>query len=646
MVGFKSLAITAAVSLLSLVKAETHTFHWTTGYGTANPDGNKERQVITCNGEFPWPDVTVNKGDRVVVYLTNGFPDHNTSLHFHGIFQHNTSQYDGPELVTQCPIGVNQTMVYNFTVPDQHGSYWYHSHSQSQYLDGMRGLFIINDKDYPYKQGVDYDEALSISLTEWYHDTSYDLLPSFLSLYNPTGAEPIPDNFLLNNTRNLTWEVQPDTTYMVRLINIGGFTSYYFFIEDHEMEVIEIDGVAVEKNTTDMIYITVAQRYTFLLKTKSDTSKNFAIMQIVDSGMLDCAPKCGPLVENATSYLVYDKDADLPDQYYVDSLDDDAYLDDIYLTPVNKVELYEDPDLVITLDVVMDNLNNGINYAFFNNITYTQPRVPALLTAMSAGELATNELVYGTNTHSIVLQKDDIIELVINNNDTGKHPFHLHGHVFQLIHRSEAQSDDSDPLPFDAEEMSDFPEYPAMRDTAYVREQSNMVLRFKADNPGVWFFHCHIDWHLEQGLAIVLVEAPLEIQKFQTLSENHASICENVGIPTSANAAGNSDFLDLTGQNVQVKNLPSGFTTKGYVAFVFSCVAGVLGLATISVYGLMDIKNVEEKVARELDIDLGELIDEEIEEDKERENEMASSSSFADKVPVHLNENKSLESDK
>ena len=32
------------------------------------------------------------------------------------------------------------------------------------------------------------------------------------------------------------------------------------------------------------------------------------------------------------------------------------------------------------------------------------PKVPTLLTVLSAGDAATNELVYGTNTNSFVLQ--------------------------------------------------------------------------------------------------------------------------------------------------------------------------------------------------------------------------------------------------
>ena len=74
----------------------------------------------------------------------------------------------------------------------------------------------------------------------------------------------------------------------------------------------------------------------------------------------------------------------------------------------------------------------------FNNISYKAPKVPTLLTVLSAGEAATNELIYGTNTNSFVLQGGDIVDIVLNNFDTGKHPFHLHGHVFQLIERHEA----------------------------------------------------------------------------------------------------------------------------------------------------------------------------------------------------------------
>ena len=146
------------------------------------------------------------KGDRIQLYLINGFEDLNTTLHFHGLFQHGTNQMDGPEMVTQCPIPPGETYLYNFTIDDQVGTYWYHSHTSGQYGDGMRGVFIIEDDDFPY----DYDEEIVLTLSEHYHDYSKDLMPGFLSRFNPTGAEPIPLNILFNETRNNTWKVEPE----------------------------------------------------------------------------------------------------------------------------------------------------------------------------------------------------------------------------------------------------------------------------------------------------------------------------------------------------------------------------------------------------------------------------------------------------
>ncbi|KAG1776031.1 hypothetical protein EV702DRAFT_1111725 [Suillus placidus] len=33
-----------------------------------------------------------------------------------------------------------------------------------------------------------------------------------------------------------------------------------------------------------------------------------------------------------------------------------------------------------------------------------------------------------------------------------------------------------------------------------------MVIRWVTDNSGPWFLHCHIDWHLDVGFAVVMAE--------------------------------------------------------------------------------------------------------------------------------------------
>ena len=88
---------------------------------------------------------------------------------------------------------------------------------------------------------------------------------------------------------------------------------------------------------------------------------------------------------------------------------------------------------------------------------------------------------------------------------------------------------------------------------------------------------------MDSGLAATMVEAPLELQKTLVIPSNHYDVCAATGTKTSGNAAGNTeDFYDLTGANTSPAPLPAGFTARGIVALVFSCVAAVLGLISIT----------------------------------------------------------------
>jgi iron transport multicopper oxidase len=121
------------------------------------------------------------------------------------------------------------------------------------------------------------------------------------------------------------------------------------------------------------------------------------------------------------------------------------------------------------------------------------------------------------------------------------------------------------------------------RDTFVLKPDGYIVLRFAADNPGVWLFHCHIEWHVDQGLIATMVEAPLEIQKSLTIPQNHLDACYIDDVPIAGNAAGNTvNLLDLTGANNAPNPLPAGFTTRGIVALTFSCISALLGLAVIT----------------------------------------------------------------
>jgi len=395
----------------------------------------------------------------------------------------------------------------------------------------------------------------------------------------------------MNDTQNLQIPVEPNKTYFIRIINMAAFAAQYFWIEGHTFRIIEVDGIYHKPQEAEMIYVTAAQRYGILLTTKNDTSKNFAMVGAMDEDLFDVVPD--GLNPNVTSYLVYNKEASLPNATFVDEY---KPFDDILLEPTDELALFEDPTLSYTIDVKMDNLKDGKNYAFFNDITYVRPVVPTLYTVMTSGNLSTDATVYGVNTHPLILEHNQVVEIVLNNHDAGKHPFHLHGHDFQVLARGDDDAGD-----WNTEALRNgsvtYPASPMRRDTLLVRPNGYFVIRFRSNNPGVWFFHCHIEWHVDSGLILTVIEAPLQLQQNLAgkIPEDHYDACRVQDIPYEGNAAGNTvDLLDTKGMNVSPGPLPAGFTPRGIVALTFSVVAGFLGIAVIVWYGLGEITATEQ----------------------------------------------------
>lgn len=85
------------------------------------------------------------------------------------------------------------------------------------------------------------------------------------------------------------------------------------------------------------------------------------------------------------------------------------------------------------------------------------------------------------------------------------HPFHLHGNRFWVLgsgsHSSFPFTNVTDAAASSLLNLED----PLYRDTVDLPEAGWAMLRFVADNPGAWIFHCHMQWHFMSGLAVVFV---------------------------------------------------------------------------------------------------------------------------------------------
>lgn len=47
-------------------------------------------------------------------------------------------------------------------------------------------------------------------------------------------------------------------------------------------------------------------------------------------------------------------------------------------------------------------------------------------------------------------------------------------------------------------------ESPPTKDTVQIPDGGFVIIRFKATNPGYWIFHCHLEDHVQSGMAMVI----------------------------------------------------------------------------------------------------------------------------------------------
>jgi iron transport multicopper oxidase len=155
---------------------------------------------------------------------------------------------------------------------------------------------------------------------------------------------------------------------MVRIINVSAIAAFLVTFDQHEMTIIEVDGVYTKAQKTNLISLSAGQRMSVLIHTKSDTSKNFAFVGAMDPAMFDSRPPSLDL--NATGYLVYDDTKPLPLEAPTFTSYDAAF-DDFGLVPNDNLALLEPVNHQIVF-----NVNSG-HYFNQNRCVYeSRPNLP------------------------------------------------------------------------------------------------------------------------------------------------------------------------------------------------------------------------------------------------------------------------------
>ncbi|KAK0231920.1 laccase lcc5 [Armillaria nabsnona] len=461
--------------------------------GEVSPDG-VGRYAVLANSQIDNTLIRGNKGDKfrinVVNELDNNTYVQSTSIHWHGLFQKGTAWADGPAFVNQCPIVTGDSFLYKFDSANQAGTFWYHSHLATQYCDGLRGPFIIYDPHDPHAHlyDIDDDSTSILTLSDWYHARAKEL------------GLPIADSTLINGqgrwSGNTTHDlavvkVKKGTRYRIRMINLGCEAAFKFSIYNHTMTIIEVDGVNHLPYTVDEIEIFSGQRYSFVLNADQE----------IGNYWIRADPSVGTqgFESGINSAILRYNGADNvePDPVIIRSV---SPMRETQLAPLENPGAPGFPeiggvDVALNLAFNFSGPEDSGNFTI-NNYTFIPPTTPVLLQILSGARNAKDLLPKGS-IYSLPLNSTIEISMpggVRNESVSLFHPFHLHGHTFDVVRSAGS-------LVYNYEN-------PVRRDVVSTgNPNDNVTIRFTTDNPGPWFLHCHIDWHLEAGFAIVFAEA-------------------------------------------------------------------------------------------------------------------------------------------
>jgi len=106
--------------------------------------------------------------------------------------------------------------------------------------------------------------------------------------YNTNGGtEPVPTSAVINEAQNVKFNLVPGKKYLFPIINVGAFAAFWIQFDQHQLSVVEVDGVYTVPYTVDQLYMTAAQRYAVIIEAKADSSQNFAVMARMNTDMFN-----------------------------------------------------------------------------------------------------------------------------------------------------------------------------------------------------------------------------------------------------------------------------------------------------------------------------------------------------------------------
>jgi FtsP/CotA-like multicopper oxidase with cupredoxin domain len=545
-------------------------YNWKIVDIVGNPDG-VFRPMLTINGQFPGPMIECNEGDTLVIEVENQSVNA-TSIHFHGMLQNGTNFMDGATGITQCPIAPKRKFRYEFTVSGQSGSYYYHSHQAVQASDGLYGPLVIHSRDEKKLQQIPYATDRVVMLQDYYHDLSSGLLVS--ALEPGSESSPIPDGALINglNRRDCfnlphrmcdnstatipSFDLKANENHRLRFINVGAFAWFQVSVDEHQFAITEVDGTDIVPSYETSLMISPAQRYSMIIHTNQTTTNSFWLRARMVTHCWKDPSKPGYGADEVKAVIHYTSNTGSKASKALISQPNsrnwnqkhEVQCKDMDTTSYVPVSYEPAPAVADHSYYIRSNLEIGdwrLERGFFNTSTFRPQLEHPTLHRTVQGLGSHNKTFIETSTtngvnsvaydlkNDFVIQHTGIkvVDILIQNFDPGNHPMHLHGHKFWVLGQGHGMFPGYETLGLQPQGQGILEGHDDRLDTLIRRDVATaegfgwLALRFVADNPGIWAFHCHMAWHSEAGLVMQFLSRVDEVANWE-IPEANRQLCQ------------------------------------------------------------------------------------------------------------------------
>ncbi|KAL1549450.1 laccase [Salvia divinorum] len=534
-----ALALLACSSSFASARIVQHTFN----VGNLTVNRLCRDQVITAvNGGLPGPAIVAQDGDTLVVRVNNISP-YNVTIHWHGVFQLMSAWADGPEYITQCPIRPGQSFTYRFNVTRQEGTLLWHAHFKALRAT-VHGAIIIRPapgRTYPFPTPF---REIPVVLGEWWNADIMDVEEEAVSAGGPPNASNAftingqpGDLFPCSSNNTVRVTLVQGRTYLLRIINAALNTPLFFKIANHSFTVVAVDASYTDPYNSDVLVLAPGQTVDALMTADQPLNRYYMAASAY------VVPPLAPYVNISTTAIMSyigapasstplmpvmprGNDTDTGHRFLSNltgltssphwspvplEIDERMFVTTgLGLVPCrNPSGVCTGPggqEVAASMNNVSFELPEGLSImeAYVNNVSgiYTAdfPNNPPVTFDYTNPSNALNPVFIPTVKGTRVKQfkYNATVEMVFQNTavlSSDDHPMHLHGLNFYVVGQGfgnyNPQTDGANLNLVNPQE----------RNTVVVPAFGWVVIRFRANNPGVWFVHCHIDGHVPWGLA-------------------------------------------------------------------------------------------------------------------------------------------------